>query len=75
MSDRVSKEDLDVAILWLESYEAPDGDDTGERCQRVADFLRTEQKNREREAAVRSLMKQTGKSAKEIRAAMKAKGL
>lgn len=47
MSIRITNDDLDVAILWLESYEGTGVDDDGQkRCQRVAEWLKMELEER-----------------------------
>jgi hypothetical protein len=47
MAIRITENDLDVAILWLESYEATGDDDEGQKqCQRVADWLKKELEER-----------------------------
>ena len=73
MTVRVSNDDLETAIAWLDVNNGRDGEQ--EACQRVMVLLRAELASRVREAAVRQLVKETGRSAADVRKAMKAKGL
>lgn len=54
-TDRVSTEDLAVAIEWLSVNEGEEGE--AESCQRVVAWLEAEKSRREDEAAIRALMR------------------
>jgi hypothetical protein len=67
--DRVSTEDLDAAIEWLETgYE---GDDEYKaRLLRVAEMLRSDDAQRKTDAAIRRLMRDTGATRQQARRAL-----
>lgn len=64
-----------IAAEWLEAYEpAPSEDDRANAAamQEVADFLRRQADHDDREALVRSLAKEAGRTIVEVRRAMRA---
>lgn len=68
---KVTYEDLDRAVQWLEGYEAaPDEDATG--MWRVADMLKKEMARRDNEAAARTVAKVHGVSVQKARKALRA---
>ena len=78
--EKATSEDIEVAIAWLEVNEGIDDADKGGRtemqsCQAVIGLLRGILESRAREATIRQLVKDTGRSAKDVRALMKAKSL
>jgi hypothetical protein len=55
---RISLDDLDLAAQWLDCNEGENGEMGS--CHRVRDWLLAEIKRREKEATIRTAMKQTG---------------
>lgn len=57
---RVTIDDLAFAVDWIEQYEADEGDSNGAARDRLVAWLRAEIERRQRAAAVREVVKQTG---------------
>lgn len=80
MAARLTNEDIETAIAWLEVNEGTDTTDDPTQtemasCQRVIAFLRTEIATRQREATIRTVAKECGRPASDVRKLMKTKGL
>ena len=69
MLPRLTPEDFQTAIAWLESNEGEDGE--ADACVRVAKFLRHEANKR----LVAKVAQQTGAGSKRARAALAERGL
>ncbi len=65
---RVSLEDLDIAVMWLDANEGDNGE--AEACRRVAAFIQAEIDRRIREASVRSIAREKNVPAGLVRKAL-----
>jgi hypothetical protein len=67
---RVTVIELEMAAEFLDTYDASDDDPNGERCRRVAAWLRDEIARRENGMVVREIAKRAGVSTARAKAAL-----
>lgn len=69
--ERMTREDIDTAIAWLEVNEGEQGE--AESCRRVADWLRAESDRRDTENMIRQAAREHGVKPSQIRARLRSR--
>lgn len=69
--ERVTSEDLDTAIAWLEVNEGDQGE--AESCRRVAAWLRAEMERRDLDNMIRQAARERGIKPAQIRAHLRSR--